>query len=99
MSRNRKEFGVKVRRARLKHAASKCEGCGNPLVQGRYQFDHNKTDAEGGDNSLENCRVLCSGGKTSCHAIKTKADQKRIAAADATKHRYQGTSKLPTRKI
>ncbi len=93
------EFGQRVKNRRLKHAAGKCEGCAQPLVKGRFQFDHDKCAAEGGDGSFENCRVLCSGGKATCHAIKTEKDQKRMAKADAVKNRYVGTTKAPTRRV
>jgi 5-methylcytosine-specific restriction protein A len=39
------------------------------------EFDHRIPCAEGGDNSLENCDVLCR----NCHGAKTKKDVPRIA--------------------
>ena len=78
----RKEFSQTVRKARLEHAAGKCEGCKRPLQQNRYQFDHHVPDGLGGKPTFDNCRVLCSGSKTSCHAIKTEEDKKIMQKAD-----------------
>ncbi|WP_201829657.1 HNH endonuclease signature motif containing protein [Microvirga zambiensis] len=56
----------------------KCEECGQLLRAGRFQYDHDKADGLGGDNSLENCMVLCSGSKTSCHSLKTEQHDKPL---------------------
>jgi hypothetical protein len=56
----------------------KCEECGQPLKAGRFQYDHDKASGLGGDNSLENCKVRCSGSKTSCHSLKTEEQDKPL---------------------
>lgn len=95
----RREFSVAVRKARLAHANGKCEGCGLPLVKGRFQYDHDKPDGLGGEPTFENCRVLCSGSATSCHAIKTEADKALMQKADNVKHFHEGTRARPKVKI
>jgi 5-methylcytosine-specific restriction protein A len=69
----RKEFTRRTKALALKRCMDNngiphCEGCGIILVAGNLAFDHNVPDGLGGDNSLENCRVLCI--KT-CHKNKT----------------------------
>jgi 5-methylcytosine-specific restriction enzyme A len=76
-----------------------CEGCGKEVRKGQYQFDHDKANGLGGPPTFENCRLLCSIGKASCHAQKTEADKKIMQKADNVRNRYQGTSALPTRRI
>lgn len=99
---SRKEFPKKVRIAALKRADGKCEGCGQPLKAGRFQFDHVVPDGLGGEPTLENCKVLCSGSRASCHGIKThEEDTPRMRKADAQRDAYQGTTrkkvKIPQR--
>jgi 5-methylcytosine-specific restriction endonuclease McrA len=82
---SREEFSARVKRAAFKRAGGKCEGCERPIVKGRHEFDHDVEAWEGGDASLENCKVLCSGGAASCHSIKSKRATARRAKADAQK--------------
>jgi len=64
----RPEFSEKTKTAAYLRAGRKCEECGIELRDGmRKEFDHIKTAFYGGDNSLENCRVLCA----PCHGKKT----------------------------
>lgn len=67
----RQEFGDRVKRARWEHCDGKCEGegCGADLtIPGtRIEYDHHVACKDDGDNSFENCRVLCKW----CHAAKT----------------------------
>lgn len=89
----RKEFTKKVKLAALKRADGKCEGCGQPLQPGRFQFDHIVPDGLGGEPTLENCKVLCSGSRASCHGIKThEEDTPRMRKADAQRDAHQGTT-------
>src|SRR5215510_13269925 len=44
-----------------------CENCGMYLMGRRPEYDHDKPAELGGDNSLENCKVLCP----TCHRAKT----------------------------
>lgn len=72
-------FSAKVEDDALKRAGGKCEYCGGQLKPGRYQFDHEKPKALGGDNSLENCKVAC----IKCHLTKTiDADMPSIRKGD-----------------
>lgn len=91
---SRKEFTKATKLKALKRANGKCEGCGQPLKAGLFQFDHIKADGLDGDNSLENCKVLCSGGRASCHGIKThEEDIPIMRKADAQRDAYQGTTR------
>lgn len=68
---SRLEFSRKTKAARFAHCGGKCEGCGAKLRDGRFAYDHHvPTGWLGGDNSFENCRVLCTGHR-SCHQAKT----------------------------
>jgi 5-methylcytosine-specific restriction protein A len=85
----RREFSKATREAALKRADGKCEGCGLPLRRGRFAYDHIKaTGWLEGDNSLENCQILCT-GPNSCHEKKTseeagqRAKGNRIIAKEA----------------
>lgn len=90
-------FGNKVRRAALERAAGRCEAsgpfynrpfddrCTIALVPKGYQFDHFFRWADGGESTLENCRVVC----LACHDWKTRnidtpwaAKSKRIGRQD-----------------
>lgn len=75
-----------------------CEVCGL-VILGLPEYDHDKPDGLGGDNTLQNCKVCC--GK--CHKEKThghdipimrKADAQKKSAANA-KRKY----KWPKRKF
>ena len=85
---NRTEFTKATRVARFKLCGGRCEGmlddgkggqirCDAVLVAGRVEYDHNIADGLGGDNSLENCRAICS----LCHRDKTRIDIGAIAQA------------------
>lgn len=63
----RQEFTVATKKARWAHSCGKCEGCGVSLEGQRVEYDHNTACRDGGDNSFENCRVLCK----HCHNAKT----------------------------
>ena len=49
--------------------------CNAPIDLGRFEYDHEIPDWMSGDNSIENCRVLC----LACHDDKTARDQGNIA--------------------
>lgn len=73
----------------------KCERCGQPLKAGRYEFDHRKSAALGGDNSLGNCDVICSGGRATCHGIKThEEDRPLIQKADNMRDAHLGLTRV-----
>lgn len=67
----RQEFTVATMKARWAHCGGKCEGegCGADLTAPgtRIEYDHDTACRDGGDNSFENCRVLCK----HCHNAKT----------------------------
>jgi 5-methylcytosine-specific restriction protein A len=73
---SRREFSRAVMREAFARAAGKCERCGNHLYTGKYQYDHIIADSIGGEPTLDNCAVLCTG----CHDEKTaKLDTPRAA--------------------
>jgi 5-methylcytosine-specific restriction protein A len=82
----RKEFPARVKKAALKRAAGKCEGCQQPLKPGEFHFDHVAADGLGGKPVLENCRTLC----LPCHKAKTREDTKVMRKADAQKAQANG---------
>lgn len=63
----RQEFTVATKKARWEYSSGRCEGCGVDLAGQRVEYDHDKACKDGGDNSFENCRVLCN----VCHQAKT----------------------------
>ena len=67
----RKEFPQSVKLKAWERSGGNCEGCGSKLFPGKFQYDHTNPDASGGKPTLNNCKVLCSGGKDSCHYKKT----------------------------
>jgi len=95
----RKEFSQKTRKAAFARCCQpdgvpKCEGCGRSLVGHPFDYDHIVPDGLGGDNSLENCKVLCSGGRATCHGIKThEEDTPRMRKADAQADYARGTTR------
>lgn len=92
MSRNRKEFPAKVRRDASARANGHCEKCGAKLQPGRFAYDHIVPDGLGGEPTLDNCQVLCSGGRATCHGIKTaEEDVPVMRKADAQKKAQNGT--------
>ncbi len=65
----RQEFTKATKASAFLRAAGRCEcGCGMK-IQGTPEYDHAIACALGGDNSLENCRVL----DPKCHRRKTSA--------------------------
>lgn len=80
----RKNFTKNTKLAAWSRAGGHCEVCGAKITaaNGPTQYDHIVPDALGGDNSLENCQVLC---KRPCHDLKTHkpidGDVPRIAKA------------------
>lgn len=87
----RVEFPRSVRKAALERANGHCEGCGRPLVRGRYTFDHTVPARRGGPSTLANCKVLCNDGEDSCDYRKTYGEDLPGIAANK---RY-GKNRLP----
>ena len=75
------------RRCHDKAGAPRCEGC-QQLLQGRRpEYDHKKMCELGGDNSLENCQVLCP----KCHRLKTiREDMPVIRKSNRIREKYAG---------
>ena len=92
----RKEFSRRVKGLALKRCMDEngvphCEGCGIVLVAGNIHFDHDVPDGLGGDNSLENCKVLCI---KICHKTKTHSqDNPRMQKADRVLKKTYGIAK------
>ncbi|EDM70802.1 HNH nuclease [Roseobacter sp. AzwK-3b] len=84
----RREFSNRTRFQAWERARGKCEECGVKLNVGdRREFDHRIPCGLGGDNSLENCVVLCA----ACHRDKTDTeDIPRIAKAKRVAAKHTG---------
>lgn len=90
----RREFSVSVQRAAAKRSNGLCEGCGQPLVIGQYNYDHDKPDGLGGEPTLENCKVLC----VPCHKVKThEHDNPRMQKADRQHRKIALNIRPPSR--
>lgn len=105
----RAEFTKKTKRLALDRSGGHCEAvgilyglqkrkrCNLPLEFG-VEFDHAVRAADGGDNSLKNCKAVC----IKCHAFKTRkvdipqaAKTKRMSDKDKGIDRPKG--KFPSR--
>lgn len=87
----REEFPANVKREAWDRCMGYCEGCGRQLKPGGYRYDHTIPTRRGGPPTLDNCKVLCRDGPTSCDWIKTHTeDLPGIAAIK----RY-GKNRLP----
>lgn len=62
----RQEFSKRTKLAAWQRCGGKCECCGQKIISG-VEYDHIIEATLGGDNSLENCRVMSA----KCHARKT----------------------------
>lgn len=89
----RLEFTKKTMREAYERAEGLCEGIRPDgerccfLVDRRKHFDHIIPAALGGDNSLQNCAVLC----VPCHDAKTqKIDVPMIAKAKRISDKHRG---------
>jgi 5-methylcytosine-specific restriction protein A len=89
----REEFSRKTKLEAFTRCGGRCEGCGARLRPGHFDYDHDKPSAFGGDASIANCRVLCSG----CHGTKTfTQDIPRIAKSNRIRKREAGIKKRST---
>ena len=86
----RREFTAKVKVAAYERAGGGCEECGMPLRVGKFHYDHILPDALGGEPTLANCAVLCSG----CHGAKTaRQDVPTIAKVKRVRAKHLGAKK------
>lgn len=90
---DRLEFSRKTKAKRFAFCNGRCENCSAYLVPGKFQYDHDKEAADGGDNSFENCRVLCD----NCHKPKTKQFVVRIRKADRQRDKNSGAFRRVSR--
>ena len=70
----RQEFSKAIKLQAWERCKGHCERCTAKLFPGRFDYDHVKPDALGGDNSLANCQVLCE----ACHDKKTITEDRPI---------------------
>lgn len=93
----RQEFKKQTMREAWARCEKRCEGllpsgerCSTNLEHKPYHFDHVIPDAIGGDNSLQNCAVLC----LPCHLEKTtKRDIPIIAKSKRVSDKHRGIRK------
>lgn len=89
----RREFSNYVKAQAAIRAKGRCENCTARLMTGGYHYDHRVADALGGDNSEDNCQLLCK----TCHDLKTrKADVPNIAKAKRREKKHLGIKKPRT---
>lgn len=88
---SRQEFTAKTKLAAFDASGGCCVSCGCKLIGGRSpEYDHRIPCALGGDNSVENCDVLCR----PCHRAKTSgADVPTIAKAKRVRAKHVGAKK------
>ena len=93
---NRTEFTKKTKAAAFLRCGGLCEACQLKII-GTPEYDHILPDALSGDNSLENCRVLCS----KCHDKKSYgkeiASNSSIARATRLAEKHVGLRKKSAR--
>lgn len=93
----RRNFTLAVKKQRLAYVTGedgvvRCEGCGEIVRRGQYEFDHHLADWLGGKPTFDNCRVLC---KAKCHQRKTALD-KKLSAKSARVQAAEIGAALPT---
>jgi 5-methylcytosine-specific restriction endonuclease McrA len=108
MSSHRKEFTKATKKKAWDRSAGFCEGSGPFYNRGwddrcnkvltKVEYDHFIRAADGGDNSLDNCRAVC----VDCHAWKTRkidtpgaAKAKRIIRANGPLEQRRKKIKIP----
>jgi 5-methylcytosine-specific restriction protein A len=86
----RKEFSSKIKLQAFENAAGHCTRCSARLYPAKFRYNHRIPDAQGGDNSLANCEVLC----LACDREQTyKHDLPAIAKTNRIRKRAAGIRK------
>ncbi len=91
----RREFSRKTKAFVALRAGGKCEKCQANLKVGAGEYDHVLAAALGGDNSPDNCQLIC----TPCHRGpdgKTVQDVRRIRKSDRQRDKHSGAFKKRT---
>ena len=92
----RKEFSGKTMDKAYARANGKCELCGSQLQPGYFEYDHRLCCALGGDNSLDNCVVVC----VPCHKFKTThSDVPMVRKSDRQRKAHIVARPAPKRPI
>lgn len=82
----RREFSRKTRREVFLRAGGRCEHCSAKLKVGEGEYDHVIPCEFGGDDTADNCQVLCR----VCHKLKTAKDIGAIRKSDRVRDRHAG---------
>lgn len=82
----RLEFSRTVKRDALKRSKWFCEKCTAKLSTGKFEFDHIQPANDGGEATLENCRVLC----VNCHKGVTKVYVRELRKAERIRDKHSG---------
>lgn len=94
MTRAGKEFSNATKAKAFERAGGCCQECTRKVGTGgeRAEYDHHKPIWDGGDSSLDNCRVLCA----HCHSEITHKEQ-APARAEGRRHTLKraGVKKKP----
>ena len=83
----RVEFSKKTKLQAFQRSGGRCERCTSLLYPGKFDYDHIVPSEFSGDNSLENCKVLCA----ACHSTKTaRQDIPAIAKSTRVRNKHIG---------
>jgi 5-methylcytosine-specific restriction endonuclease McrA len=88
----RKEFTDKTKLQAFTRANGRCEKCTRKVGAGqklRAEYDHIQACVFEGENSLDNCRLLCE----ECHKPKTVSDIKSLAKTKRIEKKEAGIGK------
>ena len=86
----RHEFSSRTKLQAFENAGGHCTRCPARLYPGKFRYNHRIPDAQGGDNSLANCEVLC----LACDWVQTyKIDLPAIAKTNRIRKRAAGIRK------
>lgn len=91
----RQEFSRKTKRDALIRCGEECEECHIGLKGRRKEFHHIVEANDGGDATLENCRVLCR----ACHAPLTKAYTQELRKAERIRDKNTGAFQKSRHRI